>query len=592
MELFTILLPEILLIATALVLFLFGVSKSPVGRQVVPWVALAGLALSMIAAWAQAGSAGEGRLDWSGAVLINGFTDYVRFLAGGIGVFFVLLSWPTNRERTGNIALGFGADAGEFFGLILLSLAGIMLVGSANDTILLFMAIELASIPTYVLVAMSRPLPAAQEAGVKYFYLGAMSAAVMLLGFAYLYGITGTTNLIETGQVLSGARPGIGYEGPSDPVLRPTTWHMLGIVFVILGFAFKLAAVPLHFYAGDVYAGAATPITALLSFVPKASGIVATVKVLLVVGGNGFALPPDTWKLLYAIAVLSMFFGNSLALLTDNLKRVMAYSSIAHSGYMLVALTVMAAGAAYRPVDEAGVVRGGAVLVTGGAWGPQAIGGVLFYLVAYGIMNIGVFGVLMMLPNRARVTDADGNVRRLPATSAETYADIAGAGRRYPWLAVAMTICCISLIGIPLTVGFLGKLYILWPAVSLAGDSAVTRSGQVAMWWLVGLTVLNAAIGAAYYLRIIAAMVLQPSQEEDDAEAEGRVYAPPPAPRQPLPFVVATTLSVVGVIVLGVLPPAINVLNSRTEEAREALIRSRQLSLPVATPMRSVTPAE
>ncbi len=128
-------------------------------------------------------------------------------------------------------------------------------------------------------------------------------------------------------------------------------------------------------------------------------------------------------------------------------------------------------------------------------------------------MNTGVFGVLMMLPSRKRVADADGNVRRLPATSAETYDDIAGAGRRYPALAIAMGVCCISLIGIPLTVGFLGKLYILLPAFALAGDDNIADSGRTAMWWLIGLTVLNAAIGAAYYLRIVSTMVLGASPE-------------------------------------------------------------------------------
>jgi NADH-quinone oxidoreductase subunit N len=296
------------------------------------------------------------------------------------------------------------------------------------------------------------------------------------------------------------------------------------------------------------------------------------VKILLAAGGNGFALPEAIWKVLFAIAVLTMFFGNMQALLADNLKRVMAYSSIAHSGYMLVALTVLAAGGALRDGNAAS-----------GDWSQQAIGGVLFYLAAYGIMNAGVFGVLMMLPSRRRVTDEDGNVRRLPATSAETYDDIAGTGRRYPMLAAAMAVCCISLIGIPLTVGFLGKLYILWPAVTLAGDPAVSDSGKLAMWWLVGLTVLNAAIGAAYYLRIISSMVLNPSPEQEDAEAEGRAYIPPPPPRQATPFVIATSLSVAGVLLFGLAIPAINVLNSRAQAASADVVRGGQMDLPMAT---------
>src|SRR5690606_28706240 len=203
MELFTLLLPEILLTAAALLLFMFGVIKSSVSRRAAPWVALVALLASLVVAWMQAGGIDDAHVDWTGALLSNGFSDFVKVLAAGIGIFFVLLSWPTNEDATGNSAMRFGADAGEYFGLMLLSFAGIMLVGSANDTMLLFMGIELASIPTYVLVTMSRPLPAAQEAGVKYFYLGATSAPVMLLGFASLYGATGTTNLIETGQVFA-----------------------------------------------------------------------------------------------------------------------------------------------------------------------------------------------------------------------------------------------------------------------------------------------------------------------------------------------------------------------------------------------------
>lgn len=580
MELFTLLLPEILITSAAVVLFMLGVMRPPMIRTIIPWVALAGLAAGLVAAIAQAG-ASEQRLDFTGSLLSGSLSDFAKVLTAAIGIFFVLLSWPTNSDATGNTALRFGQDSGEFFGLMLLSFVGVMLVGAANDVIFLFMAIELASIPTYVLVSMSRPLPAAQEAGVKYFYLGAMSAALMLLGFAYLYGATGTTNLAEMGQVFAGARDGLGYDGPADSIMRPATWQVLGIVFVLLGFAFKLAAVPLHFYAGDVYTGAATPLTALLSFVPKASGIFATIKLLLAVGGNGFALPGSVWKVLFVIAVLSMFIGNMLALRAENLKRVMAYSSIAHSGYMLVALTIAAAGAALHPI------RGetdAAALAVGGTWGQQAISGVLFYLVAYGVMNAGVFAVLMMLPSRRFVTDFEGRTRSLPATSAETYAEIAGAGRRHPWLAVVMGICCISLIGIPLTVGFLGKLYILRPAIDLAGSDTISDSGRTAMWWLVGLTVLNAAISAGYYLRIIRDMVLLPSPEEEDALIEKRAYEPAPAPRQPWPLVTAAALSAVGVLFLGTVVPVIESISSQADRAASSVIHTGEIDLPSAAP--------
>src|SRR6185503_17403976 len=186
-----------------------------------------------------------------------------------------------------NPAMSYGQDAGEFFALMLLSLAGVMLVAGANDIMLLFLGIELASIPTYVMVSISRPLPVAQEAGVKYFFLGAMSAALMLFGFSYLYGTTGLIELDKLAGVFA-AHPA-----------SLTGWQMLGVLMLVAGFAFKIAAVPLHFYAGDVYEGAATPVTAFLAFIPKTSGFVAILKLLSVVGGSQWAEPDWLVKLLW-----------------------------------------------------------------------------------------------------------------------------------------------------------------------------------------------------------------------------------------------------------------------------------------------------
>ena len=171
-----------------------------------------------------------------------------------------------------------GAEAGEFFALMLLSIAGLFIVAGANDFMLLFLGIELASIPTYIMVSISRPLAVAQEAGVKYFFLGAMAAAVMLFGFSYLYGATGTTKL---DQIQAAMSPATGF----------TPWETLAVVMLIAGFAFKMAAVPMHVYAGDVYEGAATPVTAFLSFVPKASGFVALLKILYAVTGGTWQSP-------------------------------------------------------------------------------------------------------------------------------------------------------------------------------------------------------------------------------------------------------------------------------------------------------------
>ena len=555
MELFALLLPELIVTVAALTLFMFGIVKGDAGRRVAPWVALAGLILGGTAAFFGGPAVAT---DFTGAVLADATAAYVGVLTCVVGVILLLLCWPTNADATGNPALRFGVDAGEFFGLFLLSLAGVMLAAKANDTILLFMAVELASIPTYVLVAMGRPLPAAQEAGLKYFYLGAMSAAVLLLGFAYLYGATGTTNLADTAAAFEAGALADGLGGG--------TWRTLGVVLVLLGFCFKLAAFPLHFYAGDVYTGAATPVTALLSFVPKATGILATIKILVAVGGGG----SEVWKVLWAVSILTMTVGNAMALLTENLKRVMAYSSIAHSGYMLAALTVLAAAGPLAGLD-------------GSAAATAAVVGVLFYLAAYGVMNAGVFGVLMMLPTRQTVPGDDGEPRRLPATSAETYRDLRGAGRRHPVLTAAMAVCCISLIGIPLTVGFLGKFYVIRPAVMLLDRVDDGRVGTVAflfdyshrtfLWVLLVAVLLNAAVAAAYYLKIVVEMVLSKSVEEEEADADRQAYEPAPAPRQPLPLVLGTAASAVGALLLGgLIPPGLNFITDAAERAGLAAI--------------------
>src|SRR5687767_10637716 len=379
MDLLRLIIPELILIGTACALFLLGVSTKAAARRAAPWLALAALAV-VFGIEVTRDSDPRTYVDPFNAFRITPFTHYIRMLAAGVGALFVLMSWPGDRAATGNTALNFGTEAGEFFALLLLSVSGVLLVAGADDMILLFLGLELASIPTYVMVSISRPLAVAQEAGVKYFFLGAMSAALMLFGFSYLYGTTGTTSLraIAEGFSATLAAPG--------EAVRLSPWQLLAVLMLIAGFAFKIAAVPLHAYVGDVYQGAATPLTALLSFVPKTSGFVALVKLLYVTGGGGFAVPETVSKLLWVLAALTMTVGNVLGLIQIvNVKRVLAYSSVAHTGYMLVGLTALTYAAQW---DAAGQMQA------------RALEGVLFYLAAYGLMNAAAFGVLMMLPAR------------------------------------------------------------------------------------------------------------------------------------------------------------------------------------------------
>jgi NADH-quinone oxidoreductase subunit N len=531
--------PEVLLVTVGSLLLLLGAVQNKMARRAAPVAALFSLLFIFFFFLVKDFPRLESTDPWQ-TVLIFRFQEYVKLIAAGAGVLLVLLAWPTNDDATGNPALQFGHESGEFFGLMLLSLAGILFVASANDIMLLFLGIELASFPTYIMVSISRPLPVAQEAGVKYFFLGAMAAAVMLFGFSYLYGTTGQTNLQKIADSIELTTPG-------------HTWQLLAVVMVLLGLGFKIAAVPLHAYVGDVYQGAATPVTAFLAFVPKASGFVAIIKVLYYVsqpGDTHWVLPDSIAKLLWVLAVLTMFVGNVLGLLQHNIKRVLAYSSIAHSGYMLVGVTALVTATGHPEVQQA------------------AIAGVLFYLAAYAIMNTGAFGVLMMLPSRERefagFLEPAGDEPRVPAvtgTSAETFEDIAGQGRKHLALGIAMAVCCWSLTGLPFTVGFFGKFFLIKPALQAATGPVRER-----MIWLVVLLVINAAISAAYYLKIIAAMFLRP--EPTSFSSSPKVRTPPAESKIPWPVAAGVALAVFLTLAFGVDFPAVNSLTTRTQTAQ------------------------
>jgi NADH-quinone oxidoreductase subunit N len=267
-----------------------------------------------------------------------------------------------------------------------------------------------------------------------------------------------------------------------------------------------MAAVPLHFYAADVYQGAATPVTAFMAFVPKTTGFVALIKLLEAYGATTWAAPETLVKLVCILAALTMSVGNVLGLLQYNVKRVFAYSSVAHTGYMLVGIAAM-------------------MSTSDPAVKSAALQGVLFYLAAYGLMNAGTFGILLLLPSREKT----------PATSAETYEELAGQGRQHKVLGLAMAVGCFSLTGLPLTIGFFGKAYLIFPAIS-AG-----------LMPLVIVLVINAAISAAYYLRIVATMFLR------DLPGNVEVDDQPALRSRPIRFAVA--VSVLGTLALGIIWP-------------------------------------
>jgi NADH-quinone oxidoreductase subunit N len=381
----------------------------------------------------------------------------------------VLFSWHEVPER----------HAAEYQACLLIIVAGTSMAGMANELVTLFLALELTSIPTYVLLYLARHDEPAQEAAMKYFLLSVFSSALLLFGLSYLYGIGGTTNIPGLAQSLASVR------GGALPAAA-----LIALVMVVAGLGFRIAAVPFHFYAPDVYQGTSTGAAALLAFIPKVAGFVALVRVL------GFApqaslldsllqrdvvpgllLGPQVSTLFWILAAVTMTLGSVLALLQDNLKRLLAYSSVAHAGYMLIGLAV----APYLRGSDA----------------PGGVEAMLYYLAAYGAMTIGAFAVISYL--------------NTPERPVETVDDLAGLSRSRPVVALLMLVFLFSLIGIPATGGFAGKFLLFWGAMSVrvvpTDPSTVEQARLFRILALIG--VLNAAIGAWYYLRIVAVMYLR-----------------------------------------------------------------------------------
>ncbi len=439
--------PELVLITGATFVLLAGALAGDAGRSLGRRLALATTAVALaLVLTAGPPETPRNLLE----IQASGLSGCVRLIGLSVGLLILLVNGygPTPEERCERLAM------------ILYSLAGLLLTALADDLVLLFLAIELVSVPAYVLVAISRGDIRAQEAGVKYFFLGALSAALMAYGFSFLYGATGTTVL-------------------SAISLRPeATGVRIGLLLAFAGVAFKMAAVPFHLYVADVYEGASAAVAGMLGFLPKLAGLVAGIRLLMLLPGEGSGavwVPPlPVFAMLWAVAAATMTIGNVLGLLEGNVKRILAWSGVAHAGTMLVALLV-------GPQTEGGPMRDG-------SWA------LMFYATVYGAANLGAFGVLELL-------EAGGR-------PAETLEDLAGLTRRHPWAGLALVVCVFSLMGMPPTAGFVGKLWVLAAAFSV-GDGHPQRT---AMLVLGVIAAINAAVAAAYYLRIVAACCLPPER--------------------------------------------------------------------------------
>ena len=449
-----VLTPEILLLAVAIAMM----TASPFLRAArARWCAVAALALggSLLALLAGRDVAPD---VYAGGVVNDALSFYARL--------FILL--------TGFVFLGLAHEepsderAPEFFGAFLMIQAGTMLVSASNDLILLFIGLELVSIPTYLLLYLSRRTASTQEAATKYFFLSVFASALLLYGLTFLYGLTGTTNL-KALSILT-----------TLPYVPQVSLGLVAIVFVMAGLCFRVAAVPLHFYAPDVYQGSPVVIAAFLAWIPKAVGFLAMIRLLTAVFAFRGLEDPLVHKavlLCWIIALATMTLGNSVALLQTNLKRLFAYSSIAHAGYMMVGVTAAFAGGANASTLYYGVE------------------GVLFYLVAYAFMTLGAFGVFLAL-------------RKADGRGVATIDDLSGLGWTHPLLAFGLTLCLLSLTGFPFLAGFVGKFQLFASALS-----ATSGEGGGALTLLAVLGMLNAAVGAFYYLRIIVLMYLGQAAE-------------------------------------------------------------------------------
>jgi len=439
---FYVLLPLIILVIWACALLLVDLFIPKERKWLTAMLAAFGLALTLGFTISQLGRENTG---FSGMVVLDGFSVFVNALLLLTGLLGVSLAYGYIKRM--------GIERGEYYILMLFSISGMMLMAQAADLIVVFLALELLSLPLYVLSAFARPKTDSEESGLKYFLLGAFSSGFVLYGIALVYGATGFTALSE---IVAAASAG-----------TPSLLLTIGAALILVGLGFKVAAVPFHMWTPDVYQGAPTAVTAFMAAGAKVAGFAALLRVF----ATAFpSLSVDLTPILWALSALTMIVGNLIAISQSDIKRMLAYSSIAHAGYILMAFVP------YGNPDVA----------------PVSIAAGLFYLVAYAVSNFGTWGVVIALEQ------AEGKGLAI--------SDYAGLGKKYPALAAAMTIFMLSLIGFPPTLGLVGKFYLF---------RAVISGGYIGLA-IVG--VLTSLISAYYYLRVVVTMYMQDGEPETERE--------------------------------------------------------------------------
>lgn len=498
-------LPALSLALGACLLFVIDVFLPKDKKDLTPWLAVAGVGIAAILNGIYYNA---NQVAFSGMFRADAFTGFVNLITLSATFLGILTAYDYNKRM--NI------ERGEYYPLLLLTASGIMFMGSAGDLAIVFVALELLSIPLYIMAGFRRPDTKSEESAMKYFLLGAFSTGFLVYGIALVYGATGTTNLEAIFTRVS-----VG--GVSSNFLLA-----VGAGLILVGLGFKVAAVPFHLWTPDVYQGAPTPVTGFMSVGAKIGGFAALLRVLTIAiptfAIGTYTVEPNSSLVVHAVwqdtvsimAGLTMLLGNFVAITQRDVKRMLAYSSIAHAGYILIA--VAAAGSFVVRADAAGVQTVSLEFAN------YAVQGAMVYLLAYGFTNIGAFAVV-------------GAIEK--TTNSPTLDDFKGLSLQRPMLAAGMAIFMLSLTGIPLTAGFIGKYFVF---------NAATNSGLTGLL-LIG--VLTSVISAFYYLRVIVNMYLEPGESNT---ADGR--------DMPFPLRSAIAICVAGTIVFGVLPQAVNLAQS------------------------------
>jgi NADH-quinone oxidoreductase subunit N len=469
-----LILPELLIVSMACLLLVLDPITPPAKKDLLAWASLGTLVLSSIVIM---GSFGERTMAFNDLVVVDAYAAFWKLLLCLVSGMTILLSMTYLKEEH--------IDLAEFYIFILLALAGMMVMVSGADLLVIYLGIELMSIPLYIMAGFKRFEARSIESSAKYFVLGAFSSGILLYGISLLFGVAGSTKLADISNVITS-------HGFNDPLV------LLSLMLMIVGFGFKVAAVPFHMWTPDVYHGAPTTVTAFMAVASKAASFGAFLRVLLEAFGG---VKPNWTGLILGVCVLTVALGNIVAVVQTNVKRMLAYSSIAHAGYALIGLVV----AGWVGTEEGVSSRGVASL--------------MLYLAIYSFMTLGAFAMVAILRNGG--------------LEGEELSDFNGLAKRHKGGAFLMLLFMVSLAGIPPTAGFIGKFYLFMAAVN-AG-----------LAWLALFGLVFAAISAFYYLRVVMVMYMRdPSSEQ---EQNTRLAFSPSVS-------VVLACAVAGVVLLGIFP--------------------------------------